>query len=170
MKKNEFVSLVAERTDMSKKDTEKVIDAAFAAIGDLMMQGDRLVLSGFGSFETKVRAARTQSAHGRGDRDRTGDAAGVQGRPHTQGQGERKMRLDKYLKVSRLIKRRTVANDACDAARITVNGKSAKASYQVKTGDTIEIAFGQRTMKVEVLEIAEHALKADAAGMYREIL
>ena len=61
------------------------------------------------------------------------------------------MRLDKYLKVSRLIKRRTVANDACDAARITVNGKSAKASYQVKTGDIIEIAFGQRTMKVEVL-------------------
>ena len=58
MKKNEFVSLVAERTDMSKKDTEKVIDAAFAAIGDLMMQGDKLVLSGFGSFETKVRAAR----------------------------------------------------------------------------------------------------------------
>ena len=54
--------------------------------------------------------------------------------------------------------------------RITVNGKSAKASYQVKTGDIIEIAFGQRTMKVEVLEIAEHALKADAAGMYREIL
>ena len=75
------------------------------------------------------------------------------------------MRLDKYLKVSRLIKRRTVANDACDAARITVNGKSAKASYQVKTGDIIEIAFGQRTVKV-----AEHALKADAAGMYREIL
>ena len=59
MKKNEFVSLVAERTDMSKKDTEKVIDAAFAAIGDLMMQGDKLVLSGFGSFETKVRAARS---------------------------------------------------------------------------------------------------------------
>lgn len=69
------------------------------------------------------------------------------------------MRLDKYLKVSRLIKRRTVANDACDAARITVNGKPAKASYQVKTGDIIEIAFGQRTMKVEVLEIAEHALR-----------
>ena len=61
------------------------------------------------------------------------------------------MRLDKYLKVSRLIKRRTVANDACDAARITVNGKPAKASYQVKIGDVIEIAFGQRTMKVEVL-------------------
>lgn len=79
------------------------------------------------------------------------------------------MRLDKYLKVSRLIKRRTVANDACDAARITVNGKAAKASYQVKAGDVIEIAFGQRTMKVEVLAVAEHALKADAAALYKEL-
>ncbi len=77
------------------------------------------------------------------------------------------MRLDKYLKVSRLIKRRTVANDACDAARITVNGKPAKASYQVKIGDVIEIAFGQRTMKVEVLNIAEHTLKADASALYK---
>lgn len=79
------------------------------------------------------------------------------------------MRLDKYLKVSRLIKRRTIANDACDAARITVNGRPAKASYQVKTGDVIIIAFGQRTMKVEVLDVAEHVLKNDAAGLYREI-
>ena len=76
------------------------------------------------------------------------------------------MRLDKYLKVSRLIKRRTVANDACDAA---VNGKPAKASYQVKIGDVIEIAFGQRTMKVEVLNIAEHTLKADASALYKEL-
>lgn len=79
------------------------------------------------------------------------------------------MRLDKYLKVSRLIKRRTIANDACDAARITVNDRAAKASYQVKVGDVIEIAFGQRTMKVEVLDVAEHVLKNDAAGLYREI-
>lgn len=79
------------------------------------------------------------------------------------------MRLDKYLKVSRLIKRRTIANDACDAARITVNGRPAKASYQVKAGDMIEITFGQRTMKVEVLDVAEHVLKNDAAGLYREI-
>ena len=79
------------------------------------------------------------------------------------------MRLDKYLKVSRLIKRRTIANDACDAARITVKGRPAKASYQVKAGDVIEIAFGQRTMKVEVLDVAEHVLKNDAAGLYREI-
>lgn len=80
------------------------------------------------------------------------------------------MRLDKYLKVSRLIKRRTIANDACDAARISVNGKPAKASYQVKEGDVIEIAFGQRVMKVEVLQVSEHVLKTDAAGLYREIL
>ena len=79
------------------------------------------------------------------------------------------MRLDKYLQVSRLIKRRTVANDACDAARISVNGKPAKASYQVKVGDLIEIAFGQRTMRVEVLNVAEHVLKGDAAGLYREV-
>lgn len=80
------------------------------------------------------------------------------------------MRLDKYLKVSRLIKRRTVASEACDASRIVVNGKPAKASYQVKVGDEIEIAFGQRTLKVEVVSVLEHALKADAATMYREIL
>ena len=78
------------------------------------------------------------------------------------------MRLDKYLKVTRLIKRRSVANDACDGARVSVNGKSAKASYQVKLGDVIEIAFGQRTLKVEVLQLSETAGKADAPAMYRE--
>lgn len=80
------------------------------------------------------------------------------------------MRLDKFLKVSRLIKRRTIANEACDGERIMVNGRQAKASYQVKVGDVIEIAFGQRTMKVEVLDVAEHVLKNDASGLYREIL
>ena len=72
------------------------------------------------------------------------------------------MRLDKYLKVSRLIKRRTVANDTCDGQHITVNGRTAKASYDVKVGDVIEIAFGQRTVKVEVLAVTENA-KKDAA-------
>ena len=80
------------------------------------------------------------------------------------------MRLDKFLKVSRLIKRRTVANEACDSQRVTVNGRSTKASYDVKVGDVIEIAFGQRSLKVEVLSVAEHAGKADAAGLYREIV
>ena len=79
------------------------------------------------------------------------------------------MRLDKYLKVSRLIKRRTVANEACDGERVSVNGKQVKASYQVKLGDVIEIAFGQRTLKVEVTEIYENANKASAPAMYKEL-
>lgn len=79
------------------------------------------------------------------------------------------MRLDKYLKVSRLIKRRTVANEACDGERVSVNGKKARASYEVKLGDVIEIRFGQRALKVEVLAISENAQKADAPAMYREI-
>ena len=79
------------------------------------------------------------------------------------------MRLDKYLKVSRLIKRRKVANEACDGERVSVNGRQVKASYQVKLGDVIEIAFGQRTLKVEVTQISETVSKSDAPAMYREI-
>ena len=79
------------------------------------------------------------------------------------------MRLDKYLKVSRLIKRRTVANEACDNTRVSVNGSPAKASYDVKVGDRIEIQFGARTVAVEVLQVAENVRKDDAVGMYREI-
>lgn len=79
------------------------------------------------------------------------------------------MRLDKYLKVSRLIKRRTVANEACDSERVTVNGRTAKASYDVKIGDILEIRFGQKTVKVEVLDLSESTKKADAVAMYREI-
>lgn len=77
------------------------------------------------------------------------------------------MRLDKYLKVSRIIKRRTVANDACDAGRVLVNGKVARASYDVKTGDVLEINFGTRTIKAEVLDVAEVVRKESAALMYR---
>ncbi|MBD5162821.1 MAG: RNA-binding S4 domain-containing protein [Oscillibacter sp.] len=79
------------------------------------------------------------------------------------------MRLDKYLKVSRLIKRRTVANEACDNERVTVNGKVARASREVKEGDVIAIRFGQRTLTVEVVAVAENVGKADAAAMYREV-
>ena len=75
------------------------------------------------------------------------------------------MRLDKYLKVSRLIKRRTVANDACDGERVSVNGRQVKASYQVKVGDVSEIAFGQRTLRVEVTAVTENVTKADAPAM-----
>ena len=79
------------------------------------------------------------------------------------------MRLDKYLKVARIIKRRTVANEACDAAHVTVNGKPAKASYDVKVGDQIALHFGQRTLTVEVLAVAEAVRKDDASAMYREV-
>lgn len=79
------------------------------------------------------------------------------------------MRLDKYLKVSRLIKRRTVANEACDNERVTVNGKVARASYDVKVGDVIAIAFGTRTLTVEVVSVAENVGKDAAAAMYQEI-
>ena len=79
------------------------------------------------------------------------------------------MRLDKYLKVSRLIKRRTVANEACDNGRISVNGRVVKASYDVKVGDRIEISMGTRTICVEVLMVAETVKKDDAAAMYKEV-
>ncbi len=79
------------------------------------------------------------------------------------------MRLDKYLKVSRLIKRRTVANEACDNGRISVNGRVVKASYEVKVGDQIQITMGPRTVSVEVLQVAETVRKDDAAAMYKEI-
>ncbi|MBE6722396.1 RNA-binding S4 domain-containing protein [Caproicibacterium amylolyticum] len=77
------------------------------------------------------------------------------------------MRLDKYLKISRIIKRRTVANEACDAGRVLVNGKSARASYDVKVGDTLEISLGAHTVKAEVLSVSEYATKDSAASMYR---
>ena len=79
------------------------------------------------------------------------------------------MRLDKYLKVSRLIKRRTVANEACDGGRITVNGRVAKASNDVKIGDVIESAFGHRTLRVKVLGVEETVKKDAAAALYQEL-
>lgn len=77
------------------------------------------------------------------------------------------MRLDKYLKVSRLIKRRTVANEACDAGRILVNGKAARASYEVKEGDVLEISLGARVLRAEIVSVQEFAAKNDAALLYR---
>ena len=79
------------------------------------------------------------------------------------------MRLDKYLKITRIIKRRTVANEACDAGKIEVNGKIARASYDVKVGDIIAVNLGQRPIKVEVLSVSEYATKENAADNYRVI-
>lgn len=79
------------------------------------------------------------------------------------------MRIDKYLKVSRIIKRRTLANDACDAGRIWVNGAVVKASYDVKVGDVIELRFGEKVSKFEVLKVAEHTTKDGAQELYRAV-
>lgn len=79
------------------------------------------------------------------------------------------MRLDKFLKVSRIIKRRTVANDACDTEHVTVNGRKAKASYDVKVGDIIEITFGERILKLRVVDVKEHVMKDEASSLYEII-
>ena len=79
------------------------------------------------------------------------------------------MRLDKFLKVSRIIKRRTVANEVCDAGHVSANGKTVKASYDVKTGDVLEIRFGEKTTKYKVLAVGEHATKETAGTMYEMI-
>ncbi len=79
------------------------------------------------------------------------------------------MRLDKFLKVSRIIKRRTIANEACDSGRVSVNGKAAKASYDVKPGDILELRFGEKTTKFEVLNVMENVRKDAASELYRVI-
>ena len=79
------------------------------------------------------------------------------------------MRIDKFLKVSRIIKRRTVASDACDQGKVTVNGKVAKPGTTVKIGDVIEVSFGERVFKAEILSLAEHVLKGDAQSMYKPL-
>ena len=79
------------------------------------------------------------------------------------------MRLDKFLKVSRLIKRRTIAHEACDNGRVSVNGRVVKASYEVKVGDRLEITMGPRTIAVEVVQVAETVRKDDASAMYKEV-
>ncbi|MBE7049174.1 MAG: RNA-binding S4 domain-containing protein [Ruminococcaceae bacterium] len=79
------------------------------------------------------------------------------------------MRIDKYLKVSRIIKRRTVAQEACDQGKVTVNGKVAKAGQNVKIGDIIEVTFGERVLRAEILSVAEHVLKDEAKEMYKPL-
>ena len=187
MNKAELINAVAEKADVSKKDAEAVISATLETITAALKEGDKVQLVGFGSFEVKKRAARM----GRNPKTK----ARVQGRQGPQGQrgsvrpqrriwqaagtrvpaaflpekGGFSMRLDKYLKVSRLIKRRTVANEACDNGLISVNGKAARASYEVKVGDQISLRFGQRTLTVEVLSVQETVKQSDAGTLYREI-
>ena len=156
MNKTELIAAVAEKADLSKKDAEAAITATVDAIAEALTQGEKVQLVGFGSFEVKTRAARV------GRNPRTGEEIPI---------SEAKLPVFKAgKKVSRLIKRRTVANEACDNGRVTANGRPVKASYDVKAGDLLELKFGERTVKVEVLAVADSVGKADASALYREVL
>lgn len=113
--------------------------------------------SGFGPHERLAAGLRTED----------GPGAGCPGIAENGEGGGESMRLDKFLKVSRLIKRRTVANEACDAGRVMVNGRPAKASVQVKQGDVIEIGFGTKTVKVEVVDVQETTKKEQAKDLFK---
>ena len=166
MNKTELIAAAAEKSGLSKKDTESALNAAIDVITAALTEGDKIQLVGFGSFEVKNRAART----GRNPKTKEPIEIPASKLPMFKpGRGDMQMRLDKWLKVSRLIKRRTVANEACDNQRVTANGRPVKASYDVKEGDVLELRFGERTVKVQVLTVAEHVGKADAPAMYREL-
>ena len=162
MNKTELIAAVAAKTGITKKDAENIISLTFDTIAQELSKGEKVQVSGFGIFEVKHREARV------GRNPHTFQGSRFQGSQSTEGQGD-KMRLDKYLKVSRLIKRRTVANEACDNGRISVNGRVVKASYDVKVGDKLEITMGPRTVAVEVLVVADNVRKDDACAMYKEI-
>ena len=154
MNKTEFIAAVAEKAEISKKDSEKALKAFVDVVTEQLKAGDKVQLVGFGTFEVSERAAR----EGRNPQTLSTSSGDFV---------EEYMRLDKFLKVSRLIKRRTVANEACDAGRVLVNGKTAKASVKVKPGDVIEIQFGTRTVKVEVLELQETTKKEEAKDLFK---
>ena len=176
MNKTEFIAAVAEKAEISKKDSEKALKAFVDVVTEQLKAGDKVQLVGFGTFEVSERAAR----EGRNPQTgKTMTIAACKAPKFKAGKAlkdainqfrvltEEYMRLDKFLKVSRLIKRRTVANEACDAGRVLVNGKTAKASVKVKTGDVIEIQFGTRTVKVEVLELQETTKKEEAKDLFK---
>ena len=184
MTKADLTAQVAANTDMTKKDADKAVNAVFEALSRALANGEKVTISGFGTFEVRERAERqginprTQEpipARGRaGGRWNKTVAAGRVRPVRTAGsflriKGGPFMRLDKYLKVSRLIKRRTVANEVADAGRILINGKVAKASAAVAPGDVIEITFGNRPVKVRILSDAEPRTKDVAREMYEII-
>ena len=175
MNKTELINAVAEKAELSKKDAEAAVTAMIDAITGALVEGEKVQLVGFGAFEVKARAERV----GRNPQTKETITIPASKTPVFKAGKALKdafspwrntMRLDKWLKVSRLIKRRTVANEACDNARVMANGRPVKASYDVKEGDVLELRFGERTVKVEVLVVAEHMGKTEAAAMYREIL
>ena len=192
MTKTDLIAQVAANTEMSKKSAELAVNAAFEALGKAMAEGEKITISGFGTFEIRERAER------QGINPRTREPITIAASrsivlkpgksvkdtllvvsvlPPLPAKGcggifcdrRKTMRLDKYLKVSRLIKRRTVANEVADAGRILINGKIAKASQAVKAGDIIEVTFGNRPIKVRVLSDVEPRTKDVAREMYEII-
>ena len=168
MTKTDLIAQVAANTEMSKKSAEQAVNAVFEALGKAMTEGEKISISGFGTFEVRERAER----QGINPRNRFCHAAAACtrfGGFFAEKKGTTQMRLDKYLKVSRLIKRRTVANEVADAGRILINGKVAKARQAVNAGDIIEVTFGNRPIKVRVLSDVEPRTKDVAREMYEVI-
>ena len=149
MNKTELVAAIAEKTELSKKDAEAALKAFTDVVADELKKGEKIQLVGFGTFEVSERPARE------GRNPRTGETMTIAD--------------SGYLKVSRIIKRRTVANEACDAGRVMVNDKVAKAGTDVKVGDVIEIEFGNKTVKVRVTMIADSTKKEDAKDMFEYV-
>ena len=170
MNKTELIAAVAEKAELSKKDAEKAVKAFTDAVSEELVKGGKVQLVGFGTFEVSERSSRE------GRNPKTGKPMTIAasktpkfkaGKALKDEVNRELMRLDKCLKVSRLIKRRTVANEACDAGRVLVNGRPAKASLNVKAGDVIEIQFGAKAVKAEVLDVQETVKKDAAAELYR---
>ena len=174
MNKAELVAAMAEKTELSKKDAEAALKAFTDVVAEELKKGEKIQLVGFGTFEVSERAERT----GRNPQSGKEMVIPASKAPKFKAGKALKdmvfcwritMRLDKFLKVSRLIKRRTVANEACDAGRVSVNGKPAKASVNVKVGDIIEIAFGTKTVKVRVLDLLDTTKKEQAKDLFEYI-
>ena len=161
MNKAELVAAVAEKAEISKKDAEAAVKAFTDVVAEELKKGEKVQLVGFGTFEVSERAARV----GRNPQTKQEITIPASKAPKFKA-GKA---LKDSLKVSRLIKRRTVANEACDAGRVMVNGKPAKASTNVKVGDEIEILFGQKSVKVRVLNIQDTTKKEEAKDLFEYI-
>ena len=156
MNKADLVANIAAKAGLTKKDAEAALNAVVASIEEALVKGDKVALVGFGTFETKTRAART------GINPRTKQAIKI---PASKVPAF-KMPQDKSLKLSRFIKRKTVANDACDQGRVMIIEKVATPGDRVKEGDIITVTFGDKVLTARVERMVEHVKKDDAAEMY----
>ena len=184
MNKVELVNAVAAKAELTKKDAEKAVSAVISSIEDALKAGEKVQLIGeppepdaiprpvlplrslLPRFPLSKPALRSRT---RLNKQRLPGVAIRLATLFLFRKGGFPMRLDKYLKVSRIIKRRTVANEVCDAKRVQVNGKVARASYDVKVGDVLEIQMGEHQLRAKVLAVNEHVTKADASAMYEII-